>query len=103
MIQKPIREYPNLNFAAHILGYMSKIGSELETLAEKGYTGQDMIGKSGIEATMEQYLKGQNGSRQIEIDVAGSMIDTVSEEEPTPGDTVFLTIDYTLQKLLKTL
>jgi penicillin-binding protein 2 len=99
IIQKPIREYPNLDFAAHILGYMSKIGSELEVLAEKGYTGQHMIGKSGIESTMEEFLKGQDGSRQIEINVAGSMIDTVSEEEPTPGDTVFLTIDYKLQKI----
>lgn len=99
IIQKPIREYPNLDFAAHILGYMSKIGTELEALAAKGYTGQNMIGKSGIEATMEEFLKGQDGSRQIEIDVAGSMIDTVSEEEPTPGDTVFLTIDYKLQKV----
>ena len=99
IIQKPIREYPNLDFAAHILGYMSKIGAELENLAEKGYTGQDMIGKSGIEATMEEYLNGQDGSRQIEIDVAGSMIDTIGEEEPTPGDTVFLTIDYKLQKV----
>jgi len=99
IIQKPIREYPNMNFAAHILGYMSKIGSELEALAEKGYTGQHMIGKSGIESTMESYLKGKDGSRQIEIDVDGMMIDTVSEEEPTPGDTVFLTIDYKLQKV----
>ena len=99
IIQKPIREYPNLDFAAHILGYMSKIGAELEALADKGYTGQHMIGKSGIESTMEEFLKGQDGSRQIEIDVAGSMIDIVSEEEPTPGDTVFLTIDYKLQKI----
>jgi penicillin-binding protein 2 len=99
IIQKPIREYPNFDFAAHILGYMSKIGSELEVLAEKGYTGQDMIGKSGIEATMEEYLNGKDGSKQIEIDVDGVMIDTVSEEEPTPGDTVFLTIDYKLQKV----
>lgn len=99
IIQKPIREYPNINFASHILGYMGKIGSELETLAEKGYTGQHVIGKSGIEYTMEEYLKGEDGSRQIEIDVDGALIDTVSEEEPTPGDTVFLTIDYKLQKV----
>ncbi|MDF2839702.1 MAG: mrdA [Clostridia bacterium] len=99
IIQKPIREYPNADFASHILGYMSKIGAELEALAEKGYTGQHMIGKSGIESTMEQYLKGQDGTRQIEIDVDGVMIDTVSEVEPTPGDTIFLTIDYKLQKV----
>jgi len=99
IIQKPIREYPYLDFASHILGYMGKIGAELEILAEKGYTGQNIIGKSGIEATMEEYLKGQDGIRQIEIDVNGAMIDTIGEEEPTPGDTVFMTLDYKLQKV----
>ncbi|MGB7605186.1 MAG: penicillin-binding protein 2 [Lutisporaceae bacterium] len=99
IIQKPIRKYPNGDFASHIMGYMSKIGTELEKLAEKGYTAQDMIGKSGIESSMEQYLNGTDGWRQIEIDSNGIMIDTISEEEPIPGDTVFLTIDTKLQKV----
>lgn len=99
IIQKPIREYPNGDFASHILGYMSKIGAELESLADKGYGAQDMIGKSGIEASMEQYLKGKDGWKQIEVDASGAMIDTVDEEEPIPGDTVFLTIDNKVQKV----
>lgn len=99
IIQKPIRKYPNGDFASHIIGYMSKIGSELEKLTDKGYTAQDMIGKSGIEASMEQYLNGTDGWRQIEIDSNGTMIDTINEEEPIPGETVFLTIDNKLQKV----
>lgn len=99
IIQKPIRKYPNGDFASHIMGYMGKIGSELEALAEKGYSAQDMIGKTGIENSMELYLKGKDGWEQIEVDASGAMIGTVGEEEPIPGDTVFLTIDSKVQKV----
>lgn len=99
IMQKPLRYYPNGDFAGHIIGYMSKIGSELEELSKQGYTPQDMVGKSGIEYSMEKYLKGQNGSKQIEVDVRGTLINTLNEKDPTPGDTVFLTIDTKLQRI----
>ncbi|HYE08682.1 MAG TPA: penicillin-binding transpeptidase domain-containing protein, partial [Patescibacteria group bacterium] len=99
IMQKPLRHYPNNDFTSHIVGYMGKIGDELEELSAQGYTPQDMIGKSGIEHSMEKYLKGQNGSKQIEVDVKGTLIDTINEVDPTPGDTVFLTIDSRLQKI----
>lgn len=99
IIQKPIRSYVNNDFASHILGYMGKIGNELEELSKQGYTPQDLIGKSGIESSMEKYLKGTDGSRQIEVDVNGALINTVNEIDSLPGDTVFLTIDAKLQKI----
>ncbi|MGE5629904.1 MAG: penicillin-binding protein 2 [Caulobacteraceae bacterium] len=99
IMQKPLRYYPNSDFASHIVGYMSKIGSELEELSKQGYTPRDMVGKSGIENSMEKYLKGQDGSKQIEVDVSGTLINTINEVDPTPGDTVFLTIDSKLQKI----
>lgn len=99
IIQKPIRTYVGNEFASHIIGYMSKIGSELEELSKQGYTPQDLIGKSGIENSMEKYLKGTDGSRQIEVDVSGTLINTINEIDPIPGDTVFLTIDAKLQKI----
>lgn len=99
IIQKPIRSYTGGDFASHIIGYMGMIGSELEELSKKGYTPQDLIGKSGIENSMEEYLKGKDGSRQIEVDVHGTLINTISEIDPIPGDTVFLTIDAKLQKV----
>jgi len=99
IIQKPIRSYVGNDFASHIIGYMSKIGSELEELSKEGYTPQDLIGKSGIESSMEKYLKGTDGSRQIEVDVNGTLINTINEIDPLPGDTVFLTIDAKLQEI----
>lgn len=99
IIQKPLRYYVNNGIASHVIGYMGKIGDELQGLLKMGYTPQDMIGKSGIEYSMEKYLKGKNGSKQIEVDVKGNLIDTLNGAEPTPGDTVFLTIDSKLQKI----
>lgn len=99
IIQKPLRYYASNDFASHIIGYMNKIGPELEELAKQGYTSQDLIGRSGIENSMEQYLKGKDGSKQIEVDVSGALINTINEIDPTPGDTVFLTIDNKLQKI----
>lgn len=99
IIQKPIRVYGGNEFASHIVGYMGMIGSELEELSKQGYTPQDLIGKSGIENSMETYLKGTNGSRQIEVDVSGTLINTINEVDPIPGDTVFLTIDSKLQRI----
>ncbi len=99
IIQRPIRSYIGNDFAGHMIGYMSKIGSELEELSKKGYTPQDLIGKAGIENSMEEYLKGTDGSRQIEVDVNGTLINTISEIDPIPGDTVFLTIDNKIQKV----
>ncbi|HPL53639.1 MAG TPA: penicillin-binding transpeptidase domain-containing protein [Bacillota bacterium] len=99
IIQKPIRSYAGNEFASHIIGYMGRIGSELEELSKQGYTPQDLIGKSGIESSMEKYLKGTSGSKQIEVDVYGTPINTIKEVDPIPGDTVFLTIDSKLQKI----
>ncbi|MHB1391942.1 MAG: penicillin-binding transpeptidase domain-containing protein [Clostridia bacterium] len=99
IVQKPLRYYGSKDFASHIVGYMSKIGTELEELSKDGYTPQDLIGKSGIESSMEKYLKGKDGSKQIEVDVYGTLINTINEIDPIPGDTVFLTIDTKIQKI----
>jgi len=99
IMHKPLRYYPNGDFASHILGYLGKISSDLEELMEKGYTPKDMIGKSGIEYSMEEYLKGTDGSMQIEVDARGTLIATIDEIEPTPGDTVVLTMASKLQKV----
>jgi len=99
IMDKPLRKYPNGDFASHLLGYLGKISSDLEELIQKGYTTQDMIGKSGIEYSMEEYLKGIDGSKQIEVDAKGTLIDTIDEIEPIPGDTVVLTLATKLQKV----
>ena len=99
VVMKPVRGYPLNELASHILGYMTRIGDEIDTLKDKGYQPDAMIGKSGIENSMEKYLKGTNGEKQVEVDVKGNLIDTIGDKAPIPGDTVFLTLDSELQKV----
>lgn len=94
VVIKPVRTYPMNDLACHVLGYMTRIGDEIEKLKDKGYQPNAMIGKSGLENSMESYLKGTNGEKQVEVDVKGNLIDTIGDVAPVPGDTVFLTIDY---------
>lgn len=96
-----VRYYPNGSLAAHILGYMGSISdSEYDSyVKEKGYSADDLIGKDGIEATMEDKLRGTDGVKTIQVNSSGDYISTISETEPQSGKNVYLTIDMDLQEL----
>ena len=64
---KPIREYTSGTLAAHILGYASQISSEEYATRKDTYSQNDIIGKTGIEYVFEEYLKGKNGTKQIDM------------------------------------
>lgn len=92
------RRYENGTLAPHILGQVGPIyQEELEYYLDKGYARNEIVGKSGIEKTAEQYLRGIDGTRSIEINSTGDVINAVVDEPATPGSTVVLTIDNGLQ------
>jgi penicillin-binding protein 2 len=96
-----IRYYVDGTLYAPVLGYTGPITEqELDKLKQAGYLGNDDIGRTGIEAVYEQYLRGTYGWREIERDAALREIKTLALERPTVGGTVALTIDDRLQKLL---
>jgi penicillin-binding protein 2 len=96
---QPIRVYPNENLASHILGYISKISSEkYEELKDEGYSANDNIGRSGIESTMERFLRGENSLQKMEVSANGKITYYKNEETKT-GAQVYLTIDSQLQKV----
>ena len=70
-----------------------------EYVTEKGYNATDLIGKDGIEATMESYLKGTDGVKTVRVNSTGDQIETISETEPVAGKNVYLTVDLDLQKV----
>ena len=96
-----IRKYET-TYAAHILGYVGAIGSkeEYEALGE-GYSYNDYVGKSGVEAAFEQYLKGTDGRRVISTNSDGKVTGEYYSVEPKPGNTVELTVDLELQKAVE--
>ena len=70
MVQDPLRKYPLGSIASHILGYVGPISEEeYKTRKEKGYSTNDFIGKTGLESVLEEYLRGENGVKQIDMSV----------------------------------
>lgn len=102
-----IRKY-DTTYAAHVLGTVgpmfteewsgTKNGGPYES--KTGYTMNDTIGKSGLEAALESYLHGTAGSRTVETDLGGdSITDHANSYAPQPGDNVITTIDLELQEV----
>jgi len=94
------RYYPMGNLASHILGYVGKISEEeFNNRKDQGYLLNDDYGRNGIEYVLEEYLKGKNGTKQIDMAVDGSVTDEYISEEAIAGANVSLTIDANLQKV----
>ncbi len=98
---EPLRFYPQNDTAAHALGYLGKIAQDYEVqdyIVEKGYSPDDIIGKTGLEEKFESYLRGEKGKKTVEVNNVGKTIRSVSSQAPVPGDDVYLTLDDRLQK-----
>ncbi|HET6421263.1 MAG TPA: penicillin-binding protein 2 [Geobacteraceae bacterium] len=95
----PVRDYPNGVLASHLLGYLGEMSEkEMDSDQYSEYNPGDYIGKSGIERSWEKELHGSDGGRQLEVDALGRVLKTVSEELPTVGESLVLTIDLDMQK-----
>ncbi|MDD3653842.1 MAG: penicillin-binding protein 2 [Desulfotomaculaceae bacterium] len=96
---EPLREYPNGNMLAHVMGYVREINREqLAENKDKGYKSGDPFGQSGLEYTYEQYLRGQDGGRQVEVDSMARPVRDLGVVDPVPGNNIVLTIDHKVQK-----
>lgn len=100
MEQRPQRRYPDNGLLAHVLGYVGEISShQLEQPAYKnrGFKPGDVIGKEGLEATYDHFLRGRDGSRTVIVDSLGRLRDLVEVVHPIPGQDLVTTIDLDLQ------
>ncbi len=97
------RTYPaGGNVAPPVLGYVGPItGAEIAAHPNQGYQTTSQIGKTGIEAFYEQYLRGRDGKRTVEVDAFGNVLATARVTPPVAGDTVQLNIDLPLQEALQ--
>ncbi len=93
------RRYTYGELTSQILGFLGPIPPEsVVEYEQKGYNANvDRIGYAGIEAQLEESLRGIPGRRVIEKDVLGQELNVLSETAPTPGDNVYLTLDIQLQ------
>jgi penicillin-binding protein 2 len=93
------RNYINERYAAHLIGYLSEINpEELKSGSYPGCRSGDLIGKFGAEKTYENYLRGQRGGRQVEVNVNGQVVRVLKTVLATPGNSVYLTVDQHVQR-----
>ena len=100
--QTYLRDYPYQSLAAQVLGYIGEVSPEelkRKRAAGKDYRGGDKIGKSGVEATFDEYLNGTPGAAQIRVDSRGRQQSPVElRRDAVPGTAVRLTIDIDVQR-----
>lgn len=96
-----LRKYNDAKYIAGIVGYTGVISEdELTEYNSAGgdYEANDVVGKTGIEKTMEATLQGTKGKQKVLVDNLGKIIQEVSSTEAKAGNDVYLTIDLDLQK-----
>lgn len=95
---QPMRAYPFREAAAHLFGHIGAITQEeLELEEYSQYNAGEFIGKSGLEKHLENYLRGTAGEKLVEVDVKGKQLRQLQISPPTPGNSVFLTLQRELQ------
>jgi penicillin-binding protein 2 len=122
-----VRNYPDGKLASHILGYTGAITQEeLKLDTFKGLDPDAVVGKSGVELSYEEVLRGESGQLTYNVDALGrivpegSRVDSMGQfvdkngnpinvnpsqelpdhvEEPVPGKNLQLTVDLDVQKV----
>ncbi len=102
---EPLRHYPHGELAAHLLGYAGEINeAELDSLGSSGYRPGDLIGRTGVERTYEDYLRGQDGVEYVVVNARGRRVSTLKESgarTAIPGQNLVLTLDLRVQRALE--
>ncbi|HYE39127.1 MAG TPA: penicillin-binding protein 2 [Ramlibacter sp.] len=102
------RSYPWGELASHAIGYIGRINQrEKEQIEEwpdeeqANYRGTEYIGKLGVEQSFEKQLHGVTGVEQVETSAGGRAVRKLASSPATPGNTVVLSIDIKMQRLIE--
>jgi penicillin-binding protein 2 len=110
IVAVPVRLYPFNGLAAHAVGFLNEVNaSDLERFPERNYQTGDLIGRSGVEAAWESYLRGHDGELTMVVDVRGREDDSAASSlhasehrrEPSPGRDLKLTLDMDLMRIVE--
>jgi penicillin-binding protein 2 len=99
---QPVISYqqPVATAAAQVVGYLQPItAAELTALKQPvtGFTGDDLVGQSGLEAQYDKQLRGTTGIDQVAVNAGGQVTSTISDTKPVAGDDLITSINAKLQ------
>ncbi len=102
------RTYPLGEVGSHAIGYIGRINQKEKERIEDSddaanYRGTEYIGKLGVEQSYERELHGITGVELMETSAGGRAVRKLHSQPATPGNSVMLSIDIKLQKLVEDL
>ena len=104
---RKVRAYPSpygVN-AAHVLGYISPITDDelrqAERSGDRTATPISLVGRSGLEAEYDRYLRGTPGERAVSVDSMGRVLGNAGFKRPQPGHSLVTSIDAKLQGVVE--
>ena len=102
------RTYPFGELASHVIGYIGRVNQAEKLRIDDSddadnYKGTEYIGKLGVEQSYEAQLHGTTGVEEIETSAGGRAVRRLASNPATPGNTVVMSIDIKLQKLIEDL
>ena len=102
------RNYPYEQLASHVICYIGRINTSEKAKIEESedagnYRGTEYIGKLGVEQSYENQLHGTTGVQEMETSAGGRAVRRLNSSQAVPGNSVVLSIDIKLQKLIEDL
>ncbi len=96
--ERTVRAYKSGPLACHLIGYLGSIPvAQVTDWKARGYRGDELVGRSGVEAWGEEILAGRRGGRLVTLTAQNHETSVVAQVAPKPGDSIYLTLDKGLQ------
>jgi penicillin-binding protein 2 len=96
-----VRNYPDEDEAAHVLGSTGEVDEEeIEKGVYKGTEPGEIVGQGGVEYTYDKWLRGTSGTSRYEVNSMGepTLGGKLASTPPEPGDNIKLTLNPAVQK-----
>ncbi len=104
LIVTPVREYPEGQLAAHVLGYVGDASAEdddEQELERYYYYQPDKVGRQGVELASDEWLRGAPGGKTIMVSPGGTLVGELGQKPAERGHRVVLTIDAKVQRIVE--
>ncbi len=102
VVEQSVRSYPQGILGAHLVGWVGQINAEeLGDPRFAGYGPSDLVGKSGVEATYERWLRGTPGEERFLVNSDGEVLREFDPKPPEPGHDLQLSLDLDVQRIVE--
>jgi penicillin-binding protein 2 len=98
--RESLRKYPHGVIGAHLFGQVGEVSpEELKETRFNEVEAGDRVGKAGIEAEYDRFLRGRNGAARVEVDALGNLTKTLNRRQPIQGKQLKLSLDLGVQRV----